>query len=133
MHFKRRYKFQGGLEQIDIVPFMNIVFLIVLFFVVTTLLASESGIHVRLPKAVTSDVLREGNIVIAITSENVIYLNGHITTIKELTESLQSLPKDRSILIKADRRSSVGRIVDVWNLSRSLGIEQVNIATNQSH
>jgi len=39
--------------------------------------------------------------------------------------------KHAPVLIKADRRASVGRIVDVWNLCRALGLERVNIATNQ--
>lgn len=133
MRFKRQHKLECGFQQIDLVPFINVAFLILLFFALVSSLTFESGINVKLPKALTSDVVKEGNVIIAITSENVIYLNGRITTIKELMQSLKSVPQNSPVLIKADRRASVGRIVDVWNLGRSLGIEQINIATNQSH
>ena len=56
-----------------------------------------------------------------------------VITLKELKQQLgQPGSKDRPLLIKADRRASVGRIVDVWDLCRDLGIERINIATNQS-
>ncbi|MCH7773641.1 MAG: biopolymer transporter ExbD [Bacteroidetes bacterium] len=51
---------------------------------------------------------------------------------KELKRRLsQPNIKDHPLLIKADRRASVGRIVDIWDLCRNLGIERINIATNQ--
>ena len=86
----------------------------------------------KLPKAVTSDIIRDENFIVTITSENIIYLNGVVTTLKELKLKLgQPNIKDHPLLIKADRRASVGRIVDIWDLCRNLGIERINIATNQ--
>jgi len=80
----------------------------------------------------TSDIIKEENLIVTITSENILYLNGTVTTLKELKQRLsQPNIKDRPLLIKADRRASVGRIVDIWDLCRNLGIEQINIATNQ--
>ncbi len=60
------------------------------------------------------------------------YLNNKVVTAKELKQELGNpVHKDRPILIKADRRASMGRIVDVWDLCRQLGIERINIATNR--
>lgn len=134
MRFKRRFTKADALSQISVIPFVNLIFLLFIFCLLTSSFISEPGIGVKLPKVVTSDTLQGENIVITITSENVIYLNGTISTIKELTGKLsQSETKGQSVLIKADRRSSVGRIVDVWDLCRQLGIEHINIATNQKH
>ena len=92
----------------------------------------QSGIKVKLPKAVTSEIIKEENLVITITSEDVMYLNSAVTTLKELRSELsKSSNKTRPILIKSDRQASLGRIIDVWDLCRDLGIERVNIATNQ--
>ena len=92
----------------------------------------QSGIKVKLPKAVTSEVIKEENLTLTITSEDVMYLNSAVTTMKELRKELsKSSNKSRPILIKADRRASLGRIIDTWDLCRDLGIEKVNIATNQ--
>ena len=133
MKFKRHTKLEGDLSQIDIVPFIDIVLLLLIFFMLLSPLTSPSGINVKLPKAVTSDITKD-NIIITITGENVIYFNGKITTLKELVQTLiRPQMKGRPLLIQADRRTSVGRIVDVWNLCRKLGIEKINIATNQEN
>lgn len=133
MKFKRHTKLEHGLEQIDIAPLIDVIFLLLIFFMLSSSFTSQSGINVKLPKAVTSDVIREENFIVTITSENVTYLNGTVITLKELRQQLsQPGSKDRPLLIKADRRASVGRIVDVWDLCRDLGIERINIATNQT-
>lgn len=132
MKFKRRTKIEQGLKQIDIAPLIDIIFQLLIFFMLSSSFTFQSGINVKLPKAVTSEVIKEENFIITITSENVLYLNGIVTTTKELEAILkQPESKNKILLIKADRRASVGRIVDVWDLCRNLGIERINIATHQ--
>ena len=132
MKFKRHCQLVSGLEPIDIVPFINVMFLLLPFLTLASFFTFQSGINVKLPKAVTSDVIQEETIVITITGENILYLNKEVLTLKELTQKLEKIKTtNRFILIKADRRASVGRIVDVWNLCRERGIEKVNIATTQ--
>jgi biopolymer transport protein ExbD len=110
---------------------IDVIFQLLIFFMLSSSFTFQSGINVKLPKAVTSDVIKEENLIITITSEDVLYLNGKITAIKELTGILgRQENKNKPILIKSDRRASVGRIVDVWDLCRNLGIERINIATN---
>lgn len=132
MKFKRHTKLESGLRQIDIAPLIDVIFQLLIFFMLSSSFTFQSGINVKLPKAVTSDAIKQENFIVTITSENVMYLNGAIVTVKELTKELEkSDSKQKPLLIKADRRASVGRIVDVWDLCRNLGIERINIATNQ--
>ena len=132
MKFKRQTKLEYGLGQIHIVPLIDVIFQLVFFFILSSAFTFQSGINVKLPRAVTSDVIQEENFTITISSEDIIYLNNKIVTISELTREINNFSrKSRPILIKADRRSSLGRIVDVWDLCRNLGIERINIATNQ--
>ena len=132
MKFKRLCKIEHGQGAIDIAPFIDVIFLLLVFFMLTASFTSQSGINVKLPKAVTSDVFKEENLIIAITSENVLYLNNRVVAFKELSSQLaKPANKNRPLLIKADRRASVGRIVDVWDLCRNVGIEKINIATTQ--
>src|SRR3989338_8998754 len=107
MKFKRHNKLEYGLRQIDIAPLIDLMFLLLIFFMLSSSFTFQSGINVKLPKAVTSDVIKEENLIVTITSENVIYLNGAITTLKELKQQLgRPDGKDRTLLIKADRRAS---------------------------
>jgi biopolymer transport protein ExbD len=132
--FKRRIKLENGIEQLNLVPLVDVIFQLLIFFMLTSSFTFPSGIHVKLPKAVTSDVIKEENLMITISSEDVVYLRDQVITLKELTDILSKeaqIHQGRPILIKADRRASMGRIVDVWDLCRDLGLEQIHIATNR--
>ncbi len=132
MRFKRHSKLEHGLGQIDIAPLIDMVFQLLIFFMLTSSFVFQSGIKINLPRAVTSEIVQEENVVIIISSENVIYLNNKVVNLKELEKSLKSAAKKNTpLLIKADRRASLGRIVDVWDLCREVGLEKINIATNQ--
>ena len=132
MHFKGRMELEHGLKQIDIAPLIDIVFQLLIFFMLTSSFVMQPGIKVNLPKAVTSEVVKYENIEILLTSENVTYLNGKVITLQELKALLKEAAKrEQTILIKADKHASLGRVVEIWDLARDLGITQINIATNQ--
>lgn len=132
MRFKRHSKLEKGPRQIDIAPLVDVIFQLLIFFMLSSSFTFQSGINVKLPRAVTSDIIKDDNTIVTISSENVLYLNGSIISIKDLQENLKPIAElNRPLLIKADRRASMGRIVDVWDLCRNLGIERINIATNQ--
>jgi len=125
-------EFEHGLRQIDIAPLIDMIFQLLIFFMLTSSFIMQPGIKVNLPKAVTSEVVKQDNIEIVVSSENVTYLNGKVVTSKELKDLLkQAAKRSQPILIKADRRSSLGRVVEIWDMGRDLGITQINIATNQ--
>ena len=132
MKFKRHNKLEHGLKQIDIAPLIDVIFQLLIFFMLSSSFTFQSGITVKLPKAVTSDIVKEENLTVSVSSENIIYFNDRIVTMKELRELLSKMKNEnRLFMIRADRRASVGRVVDVWDLCRELGIERINIATNQ--
>jgi len=132
MRFKRHMKLEHGLKQIDIAPLIDVVFLLLIFFMLTSSFVMQPGIKVNLPKAVTSETVKIENIEIIISAENAIYINGRVVVTEELKNLLkQASRKNHSMLIKADKRASLGKIVEIWDLARDLGITQINIATNQ--
>ncbi len=132
MHFKRHMELEHGLKQIDIAPLIDMIFQLLIFFMLTSSFIMQPGIKVNLPKAVTSEVVKYENIEVVVSGENVIYLNGKVLTLQELKELLKQIAKRQNpILIKADKRASLGRVVEIWDMCRDLGISQINIATNQ--
>jgi len=67
-----------------------------------------------------------------ISAENIVYLNGRVTTIQDLKATIKKIAKKNpTLLIKSDKRASLGRVVEIWDICRDLGVSQVNIATNQ--
>lgn len=132
MRFKGRMELEHGLKQIDIAPLIDIVFQLLIFFMLTSSFIIQPGIKVNLPKAVTSEIVKYENIEIMVTSENITYFNGKVVTSQELKKLLkQAAGRNQSILIKSDRRASLGRVVEIWDMARDLSITQINIATNQ--
>lgn len=132
MQFRRHMKLEHGLKQIDIAPLIDIVFQLLIFFMLTSSFVMQPGIKVNLPKAVTSEVVKNENIDLLVSAENITYFNGQIVTSAELKGLLkQAAKRNQSILIKADKRASLGRVVEIWDMARDLGLTQINIATNQ--
>ncbi len=132
MRFKRRMQVEHGLQQIDIAPLIDMIFQLLIFFMLTSSFVIQPGIKVNLPKAVTSEAVTHDNLEIIISGENVVYLNGKVMTMAELKSVLRQVSKRKvTVMIKADRRASLGRAVEVWDMCRDLGVAQVNIATNQ--
>jgi len=126
---RRRLELEKG--QLDIAPLIDVIFLLLIFFMLTSSFIFQPGIKINLPKAVTSEVLHEQNVVITITSQNLIYLRKKAVTSNELTRRLKEVAKEnKPLLIKADRKASLGRVVEVWDICRASGISKVNIATN---
>jgi biopolymer transport protein ExbD len=130
MKFKRRLKAEKGL--LDLTPLINVFFLLFIFFLFTSSFIFQPGIKVNLPKAVTSEVIQQENVVIIITRDDRVYLNDREISQDELASSLRLMAKENvPLLIKADSRASLGRIVGLWDMCRKEGVSQVNIATNE--
>jgi biopolymer transport protein ExbD len=132
VRFKKHLEIEKGLKQIDIAPLIDVVFQLLIFFMLTSSFIFQPGIKLNLPKTVTSEIIKDKNIVISVTAENLIYLNNRPITTRELANELKTAAKEnKPLLINADRKSSLGRVVEIWDLCRTQGISQVNIATNQ--
>lgn len=129
MRFKKHLIAEKG--KLDIVPLIDVVFLLLIFFMLTSSFVSHPGIKIDLPKAVTSEAILDKNIVITITGDNVIYLNQQVVQLTELSEKLiLAANEGKSLLIRADREISLGKVVEIWDLCRDAGIVKINIATN---
>jgi biopolymer transport protein ExbD len=129
MRFKRHLTLKKG--QLDIVPLIDVVFLLLIFFMLTSSFVTQSGIKINLPKALTSEAISEKNLIITITDNNTIYLKDKAVGLDELRPKLkQAARENKSLFIKADRKASLGKIVEVWDLCRDVGLIKINIATN---
>ncbi len=137
MRFRRfrRYKeLEGGLRPIDIAPLVDVVFLLLIFFILTSSFVINSGINVDIPRAITSEMVSPQQEVVVINGEDAILYRGMIVTSKELEDILNKKLKQNpnmEVLIKADRLSSLGRTVAVWDICRKLGVKRVSIAARQ--
>ncbi len=132
MRFKRHMELEHGLKQIEIAPLIDMVFLLLIFFLLTSNFVVQPGIKVDLPTALTSETLRLENIEIIISGENIVYFDTKAVTPGELKNLInQAAGRKQAIQIKADRRASLGKIVEIWDTCRDSGVGQISLATNQ--
>jgi biopolymer transport protein ExbD len=127
---KRRTEIKKG--QLDIAPLIDVMFLLLIFFMLTSNFVVQPGIKVSLPKAISSEVIRRENLVVTLTGQDLTFLNDEPVTIQELTSRIREAAQDnKTVLLKADTGASLGRVVEIWDLCREAGVPQINIATAQ--
>ncbi len=131
MRFKRRMEPEFGLKQIEIAPLIDVVFLLLIFFLLTSNFILQPGIKVNLPKAATGEILQPENIEIMISGENIVYFDGNAVVAGELKKLInQAAKRGQAIQVKADRRASLGKAVEIWDMCRDSGVTNIGIATN---
>ena len=136
MRFKRlKRRTSSAKGQLDVtmkVPLIDVMFNLLIFFMLTSNFVFQPGIKVSLPKAITSEVINSENLIVTVTGQDLLFLNDKPITVTELVSKLKEAHQEsRSLLLKADTNASLGRVVEIWDLCRELGIPQINIATNQ--
>ena len=119
---------------VGLTPLIDIVFLIIIFLMVTSHFRVASGVPIRLPKVTQNAYDRKSqDIIVAIDREGLIYLKGEKINIKELGPKLQDfVEKDEvvQLVLQADKDVRRGRVVQVMDLAKSAGISSIVIAAN---
>ncbi len=119
--------------RIEIAPFVDVVFLLLIFFMLTSTFIVAPGLKIKLPKARTKEIQREKREVsIAITRDGTIYYEGRKVDLKELEKELRKFSKrglNPLIVIKADERTYHGRVVEVMDTAKQAGLSRFAIAT----
>jgi len=114
---------------VDIAPLIDVVFQLLLFFMLTSSFVLYPGIRVTLPKAETAKTLSVSNLVITLTKDHVIYWDEEVITLKELRRKLRQAGGGKPVLIRADRHAYVDKLIELWDLCRDAGYQEVHIAT----
>ncbi|HIG00357.1 MAG TPA: biopolymer transporter ExbD [Myxococcales bacterium] len=120
--------------QIDITPMLDVVFIMLIFFIVTASFVKESGIDVNRPDAATATVKERGNILIAITDSNQIWIDRRQVDPRSVRANIERLHAENpqgSVVIQADKNSKNGLLVQVMDASRRAGVFNVSIAANE--
>jgi biopolymer transport protein ExbD len=126
-------KFAGGrrvASPVDVTPLIDIIFQLVIFFMVTTNFITTPGIEVDLPRSSADTILREDNdLKVWVKSDGQVMLDKEPASLATLREAFKSAEKDAQVVIKADKEVDHGRVVQVMDLARSNGLSRLAIAT----
>ena len=135
-----RVSLQQRLEQqhqhgIDLSPLIDVVFILLIFFIVTSVFIKETGVKVDKPQAVTSEMLNNELILIAITNRGEImydHANIGISGVRS-TVAMLLRAQDRPVVIEADRTVTTDLLVKVIDQAKLAGATSVNIATVETN
>ena len=119
---------------IDITPMLDIVFIMLIFFIVTATFVKESGIDVTRPDAETAVKQNRVAILIAIRDNNEIWINRRkvdLASVRANVEKLHAENPQGGAVIQADRQAETGVLVEIMDQVRLAGVGAISIAANE--
>ena len=121
----------GG--DIDITPMLDVVFIMLIFFIVTTSFVKESGVVVSRPSAKTAQQQKRATIIVSITQAGEIWIQKRkidLGSVRGNIERLHAESPEGTIVIQADKRSETGLLVDVMDQIRSAGVKNISVSAD---
>ena len=131
----RRRANRSSAEQsadIDMPPMLDIVFIMLIFFIVTTSFVKESGIDVNRPTAKTAVSKAKGNIIVGIKANGDVWIDKRLVDVRAVRANVSRLHAENplgSVIIAADRDTKTHALVQVMDQIRLAGIMNASIAT----
>lgn len=133
----RRRKARAS-AQVDLVPMIDIVFQLILFFLVSTTFALLPGISLNLPESTTSEGVSTGGITITMKDDGQIWFNSTSVDLDTLNRELAAFDEvsyeervEYPINLEADRLVTNGEIVTIFDILRQNGFSAVNLRTTE--
>ncbi len=121
-------------SEINITPMLDVVFIMLIFFIVTATFVKEAGIEVNRPDAATAVKQEKANILIAIGPNNDIWLDRRRIDIRAVRPNIERLHAENpqgSVIIQADKESKTETLITVMDASRQAGVYNIAIAAQE--
>ena len=118
-------------SEVNLTPMLDVVFIMLIFFIVTASFVKESGIDISRPPAATAERKEKGNILIAITNSDQIWIDRRQVDPRALRANIERLHAENpqgSVIIQADEESKNGLLVQVMDAARLAGVNSVSLA-----
>jgi len=131
-----RRTIRGGGDKVDVnmSPLIDMVFLLLIFFVVTTSFVKESGIDVQRSTAATAEVKERGSIMIGVSAASEVWMEGKkvdVRSVRGLVERALAEDPEAGVVVVADQGSQTGDVVKVMDQCRLAGAANVSLAARR--
>ncbi len=122
-------------EEINMTPMLDVVFIMLIFFIVTASFVKEAGIDVNRPEAATAVKKERANILVAISDEGEIWINKRQVDVRAVQANIERLKAENpqgSVVIQADKKSTTDTLIKVMDAARAAGVFDVSIAAQEA-
>ena len=130
----KRHATQEEETEINITPMLDVVFIMLIFFIVTTSFIKETGIDPNRPEAETAIANKRGNILIAVSEFDQVWMNKNqveLAQIRAMVESAVAEIPESSVIIIADEKASTGVLIDLMDQVRLGGVANIMVAADE--
>ena len=119
-------------EDVNVTPLLDIVFIMLIFFIVTSTFVKEPGVEVDRPEAVTATERKLASIIVAISDEDEIWINKEKVELPAVRVAVEQLKRENpkgTAVVQADAKAKSRFLVEVVNQIRAAGVSEVAVST----
>lgn len=134
-HLNKMLQAQEEKEEIDMTPMLDVVFILLIFFIVTASFVKEAGIDVNRPEAATAVKKERANILVAISDKGDVWINKRKVDIRSVQANIERLKAENpqgTVVIQADKKATTDILIKVMDSARAAGVFDVSIAAQEA-
>jgi len=124
----------GAIAEVNMTPLIDMVFILLIFFIVTTSFVKETGVDVSRPSAKTAVKKDHANILISITPNGEVWMDKRQIdrrAVRANVERMHAENPEGSVIILADKEAKTGLLIEVMDQARLAGVSNVSIAAER--
>ncbi len=130
---RRRRDRRKAESEVNLTPMLDVVFIMLIFFIVTASFVKESGLEISRPGASTAVRKEKGNILIAISANDQIWMNRRQVDPRALRANIERMHAENpqgAVIIQADKEAKTGLLVKVMDAARAAGVKSISLAAD---
>lgn len=129
---RRRLEAENEASEVNLTPMLDVVFIMLIFFIVTTSFIKESGVEIERPESSAASPRPEAQVMVALTPEGAVWVDGRPVDLHRVGDEVAGLlGSEGGVVIQADRQATTGRLLEVMDRLRESGVEDVAVAATR--
>ncbi|MDG1204526.1 MAG: ExbD/TolR family protein [Pseudomonadales bacterium] len=131
---RSRRKIKEEEKVADLTPMLDVVFIMLIFFIVTATFIKETGVEIDRPDTKTAEAKKRVSLLVGVGSDSGIWIDKKrvdVRNVRPMMERLHAENPKGGLVIQADSESKVEKVLAIMNAARKIGINQVAIASEE--
>ncbi|WNK21481.1 biopolymer transporter ExbD [Halomonas piscis] len=119
-------------NEVNLTPMLDVVFIMLIFFIVTTSFVKESGVEIERPESSEATPRPEAQVLVALTPEGAVWVDGNPVDTHRVGQTVADMiSDDGGVVIQADKSAETGLLIEVMDRLKKAGVEQIAVAASR--